>query len=149
MYVRIFYYILLVLNSLFCVFPVFTFLYDILDIFLWSYLWFITLSSIVFNLLPNTSIEILTCYYIFSFQKFYLILFQICLVMFYSLFPSVICELVVSFFHVVSIYKLNKSTSEICPGLFLLSIVYTGFHLCCLISLCVYLSFNCFAGYCP
>lgn len=61
----------------------------------------------------------------------------------------VICELVVSFFRVVDIYKLNKSISEICPGLILLSIVYTGSHSCCLISLCVYLSFNCFAGYCP
>lgn len=143
-----FYYILLVINSLFCVFPVFTFLYYILDIFLWSYLWFIILSSIVFNLLPNTSIEILMCYYIFSFQKFYLILFQICLGMFYSLFSLVMCELV-SFFHVVSMYKLNKPISEICPRLFLLSIVYTGSHSCCLISLCVYLSFNCFTGYCP
>ena len=34
MYVRIFYYILLVVNSLFCAFPVFTFLHYILDIFL-------------------------------------------------------------------------------------------------------------------
>lgn len=48
-----------VINLLFSVFHVFAFQCCILDSFLWSNLWFLILSSIVFNLLPNTSIEIL------------------------------------------------------------------------------------------
>lgn len=111
--------------------------------FLWSYLWFIILSSVVFNLLPDTSIGILTCYYIFYFRSSIWSSSR-SVVMFYSL--SYLWTCLSHFSCGKNIYKLNKSISEICPGLILLSIVYTGSHSCCLISLCVYLSFNCLAG---
>lgn len=128
-----------VVNPLFWVLHIFAFLCYILDNFFWSNLWFPILPSVVFNLLPNTSVGVLM-----------LLNFPFLEVLFDSLrdlwgdffffyrffFPADVCKLVVYVFHVGGIHKLYGAVSEACPGLLLLSAVHTGSHSCHLISLC-------------
>ena len=78
MYIGSFYCVLHVINLVSCAFHTFAFLCSLLNSFLWSNLWFLILSSIAFNMLTATSVEILICYWIFPLWKFHLILFQIC-----------------------------------------------------------------------
>lgn len=75
--------------------------------FLWSNLWFLIMSSVVFNLLPNITAEILMLLN-FPFLK---VLFDSppdLLVHLVVFFPADVWKLVVYFFHVVSISELKN-----------------------------------------